>query len=153
MEEFEIPCAFVKLPEFAVIPSDELKDARYFNSYVWEVPEFGRKKWAIVGYIDVNFHEHLLEGHSEEDIVKGCIRYLNKPPPRKKYQRRVKNPLYGNLDETPHKFKFRPESKFKQPVIEVVLLTDKRKNRRLWGEGQNIGFKGLKKLGRPKKKG
>ena len=154
MEEFEIPCAFVRLPEFAVIPSEELKDARYFNSYLWSVPQFGKKKWAIAGYVDVNFHEYLLEGYSEEDIVEGCIRYLNKPPPRRKYQRRVKNPLYGNLDEKPHSFKFRSENRFKKPVIEVVLLTDKRKNgRNVWGEGQNIGYRALKKLGRPKKKG
>ena len=92
------------------------------------------------------------EGHSEEEIVQACIRHLNKPPPREKYQRRIKTPLYGNLDEKPHKFKFRKESKFKKPVIEVTLLTDKRKNRRLWGEGQSVGLKTLKKLGRPRKK-
>jgi len=155
MENIEIPCSLVKIPQWGMLlpeENPELKDGRYSNCYLWDVPVFVRKKWAILGYIDVDFQEYLDEGYSEEQIVQACIRHLNQPPLRKKYQRRVKTPLYGILDESAHSFKFRKESKFGRPVIEVELLTNKRKNRRLWGEGQKqVGFKGLKKLGRPRK--
>ena len=69
---------------------------------------------------------------------------------RKKYARRLKNPLYGNLEEKPHEFKLR--EKGGKSVIEVALVTDKRKNPRLWGEGQKLSQTSVPKLGRPRKK-
>ena len=148
----EIECQMLKLPEFSVLknPDSELKDGRYFASQAWDVKDFGRKKWVIGGYIDVNYRVYLEAGFLEEEIVEACIRHLNKPPLWKKYQRRLKNPLYGNSDASPRSFKFR--IKEEKPVIEVSLVTDKRKNSRLWGEGQTVSHIGAPKLGRPRKR-
>ena len=68
-----------------------------------------------------------------EEILAGCFIYLNQPPDRKKYQRRLKNPIYGNLDPMPIRHGFR-EIDGKE-YIWVLLVTDKRKCKRFWGEG------------------
>ena len=151
-ELFEIECQMLKLPEFSVLKNSdsEFKDGRYMASYYWEVKGFGYKRWVIGGYIDVNHEAYIEAGFCEEDIVAACIRHLNKPPLRKKYQRRLKNPLYGNLEEKPHQFKLR--EKDGKSVIEIALITDKRKNSRLWGEGQKLSQTIIPKLGRPRKR-
>ena len=151
-ELFEIECQMLKLPEFSVLKNSdsEFKDGRYMASYYWEVKGFGYKRWVIGGYIDVNHEAYIEAGFCEEDIVAACIRHLNKPPVRKKYQRRLKNPLYGNLEEKPHEFKLR--QKDGKSVIEIELITDKRKNSRLWGEGQKLSQTIIPKLGRPRKR-
>lgn len=136
MEELEeIECKLLKLSEFSVLGSeqDEKKDGRYHSSMFWSVPRYGKKRWVIGAYIDVEYNNYLFEGHTEEQVVEACIRYLNKPPSREKFKRRIKTPLYGNLDPEPAHFKFREKNG--KPVIEVTLVTDKRKNKRLWGEG------------------
>ena len=151
-ELFEIECRMLKLPEFSVLKNSdsEFKDGRYMASCYWDVKGFGYKRWVIGGYIDVNHEAYIEAGFCEEDIVAACIRHLNKPPLRKKYQRRLKNPLYGNLEEKPHQFKLR--EKDGKSVIEIALITDKRKNSRLWGEGQRLSQTSIPKLGRPRKK-
>ena len=151
-ELFEIECQMLKLPEFSVLKNSdsEFKDGRYMASCYWDVKGFGYKRWVIGGYIDVNHEAYIEAGFCEEDIVAACIRYLNKPPIRKKYQRRLKNPLYGNLEEKTHEFKLL--EKDGKSVIEVELVTDKRKNSRLWGEGQRLSQTSIPKLGRPRKK-
>ena len=151
-ELFEIECQMLKLPEFSVLKNSdsEFKDGRYLASYYWAAKGVGYKRWVIGGYIDVNHEAYIEAGFCEEDIVAACVRYLNKPPIRKKYQRRLKNPLYGNLEEKPHAFKLR--EKDGKSVIEVALVTDKRKNSRLWGEGQKLSQTIIPKLGRPRKR-
>ena len=77
-------------------------------------------------YINVDYDQHLYD-ISEEEIVKRCIEYLNQPPPRKKYQKKKPQPLYGNLDPEALKYWTGEDSEGK--YIGGLLVTDQRKNK------------------------
>ena len=121
------------------------KKGRYHGSS-FAVEGFGFSCWAIGVYIDVEHSRHIEEGLTDEEILKGCVEYLNKPPPRKKYQKRKSVPLYGKL--TPGQFRLKQDESGE--YIEAILFTDQRKNRLMWGSGPTE-FKQLKKRGRPRK--
>jgi hypothetical protein len=111
------------------------------------VPSYGIKKWVVGVYIDVDYKPYLEECISEEDIVKRCIEFLNQPPPRRKYQKKKPQPLYGNIDEQPIRFNFKEDED--GTFIEALLVTDEKKNKKFWGAGGIGAIK--RKRGRPRK--
>ncbi len=125
--------------------SKKTKKGRYHGSY-FAVEGFGYSCWAIGVYINVSHSKYIEEGMTDEQVLEGCVEYLNQPPPRKKYQRRKSVPLYGKLK--PGQFRLRQDDSGE--YIEAILFTDQRKNKLLWGSGQTE-FKQLKKRGRPRK--
>jgi hypothetical protein len=110
-------------------------------------PHFGTKKWVVGVYIDVDYDKHVAEGIELEEVIRGCIEYLNQPPPRKKYQKKKPQPLYGNLDSEPLQFWTGEDSEGK--YIGALLITDQRKNKNFWGAGGVGRIK--RKRGRPRK--
>ena len=129
-----IACELLSRSQFADhIPEYEpnsLRRGTYHGSWFREV---GPKRWVVGTYLDVDYKTFLKKGLSIEDVLAGCFIYLNQPPDRKKYQRRIKNPIYGNLEPMPiqHGFKVIDEKEY----IWVLLVTDKRKCKHFWGEG------------------
>lgn len=130
-----IYCEWREIEEF--FPTTDAKrqtrKGRYHGSVFPRVKHFGSKQWVICGYLEVDYEEYARQGMSEKDIVDGCVAYLNKPPERKKYQKRARKPLYGNLSLYSYKLK-----KDDSPYIEVILVTDERKNKNFWGCGISI---------------
>tara|TARA_R110002051_G_scaffold321931_2_gene411004 strand:+ start:1036 stop:1482 length:447 start_codon:yes stop_codon:yes gene_type:complete len=122
------------------------KPGRYHGSN-FNFKTFGTTQWVVGAYINVDYKSHLVEGLSEEDIIRGCIEYLNQTPPRKKYQKKKPVPLYGQLAELPHHYRFREDEE--GTFIETLLITDQRKNKQFWGAG-GIG-RISRKRGRPRK--
>lgn len=141
----EFECSFLELKEFPSVnmnsleASDDVKPVRYHNSMFWSLKGFGVTRWVLCGYILVDWKSLLGEGHSIEEIYRGCVKYLNKPPERRKFQKRVTKPLYGNLDPTP--VKVTPREKNGKSVLEVLAVTNKRKLKSAWGEGQTLPAK------------
>ena len=139
----KIQCELIERSQFAGLLPDYEPDIKkrgtYHASVFHEVEEWGHKKWVVGTYIRVDYENLLKEGKTMEEIVAGCLAFLNQPPPRKKYQRRLKNPLYGNLDPMPLKW-WRKELADcdGEKCIGVLLVTDKRKCRHFWGEGQKL---------------
>ena len=86
-----IECALREMGEYGnALPdySKRKRQGKYHGSdFYGMVPGYGIKKWVVGVYIDVDYSQHLSD-MSEEEIVKECIKYLNQPPPRKKYQKK-----------------------------------------------------------------
>lgn len=113
--------------------------ARYHGSNFWSIKGFGVSRWVIGGYIVIDWKQLLSEGHSIEDVYRGCVKFLNKPPVRRKFQKRITKPLFGILQPEP--VKLTPREKDGQLVLEVLMLTNKRKSKFVWGEGQTVPVK------------
>jgi hypothetical protein len=142
--DLEITCSLQPTAEFgAVLPAwnpDKTKHGRYHGS-MFPVEGCGKTKWVVGVYIDADVEQLLSEGLTENEIVAGCIRYLNKPPPRKKYARRQPRPLYGNLDDMPAQWRFAKKTfrnKQEKVYIQAMIVTDRKKNRLFWGEGVRV---------------
>ena len=144
-----IECALRSQEEYHnVLPgyNTTKKLGRYHGSN-FNFKTFGTTQWVVGAYIKVDHSKYLEEGLTEEGIIRGCIEYLNQPPPRKKYQKKKPQPLYGMLEEMPHYYRLKADSEGE--YIEVLLITDQRKNEQFWGTG-GIG-RVSRKRGRPRK--
>ena len=106
---------------------------RYHGSCFWDVKNFGSKKWVIAAYIKIE-DSTLFEESTPEDIARGCVEYLNQPPPRKKYAKKVPKPKYGSLEYYSARIIEKEEGKY----ISALLVTDARKNKLFWGKGRNV---------------
>ena len=135
----EFECAFMKLHEYPSLRMNsaeggtDLRGARYHGSMFWSVKGFGTIRWVIAGYIVLDWEELLSQGLTKEEILKGCAKFLNKPPVRKKFEKRITKPLYGMLHPDPVKVTLREKDGVK--VLEVLAITNKRKSKWVWGEG------------------
>ena len=145
-----IECSLREQSEYgSLLPdcSKRKKQGKYHGSNFYNsVPGFGVKKWVVGVYIDVDYGQHL-DSMSEEEVVRHCIEFLNQPPPRKKYQKKKSQPLFGNIEKVPLRFNFKEDSD--GTFIEALLVTDQKKNKKFWGAG-GIGTT-KRKRGRPRK--
>ena len=141
----EFECQLVELNEFQAVRmnseenGDETRFARYHGSNFWSIKGFGVNRWVIGGYIAIDWKQLMQEGHSVEDIYRGCVKFLNKPPVRRKFQKRITKPLFGILQPEP--VKLTPRERDGQLVLEVLMITNKRRSRFVWGEGQSVPVK------------
>lgn len=146
----EFRCSFLEMNEFPSLKmnSEEngegKKPVRFHGSNFWNVEGFGVSRWVIGGYIVVDWKSLTDQGYSYEEIFKGCAKFLNKPPERKRFQKRIRRPLYGNLSAVP--VKVQPRVKCGYDVLEVLAVTDKRKLKSAWGEGQTVPIKAKRRL-------
>ena len=130
----DITCQFIDAREYGdLLPGQtETKKGRYHGSS-FPVDGFGVDRWVVGAKIVVDDYEHFVGlGYSDDQIMQGCIDYLNTPPPRKKYQRRIKKPLYGQLGI----YRYYKKEKTEGVYFEVLFTTDQRKNKHFWSEGQ-----------------
>ena len=106
---------------------------RYHGSCFWDIKNFGSKKWVIAAYIKVE-DATLFEDATPDEIAKGCVEYLNQPPPRKKYAKKIPKPKYGSLEFYSARVVEREDGK----CISALLVTDSRRNKLFWGKGRNV---------------
>ena len=132
-----VPCGFRQIQEWVSLPElgeNKTRAGRYSGS-AHCIPEYGRKKWVVLAYLDIpDLPLRLAQGTTEREILEGCVEFLNQPPPRKKYQRRNRKPLYGTLELISYRFVDKGDEK----VCCVTLSTDQRKNKNFWGSGRQI---------------
>lgn len=138
----EIECSFMRRTEYSQVLPDwnttAQKSGRYHGSRFWSVKGFGVNRWPVVARIQVDWEGLLEKGMTELDIFKGCVAYLNKIPPRKKFQRRQRRKPYGTLSYEPvQQLSFKKDAKG-TPFIEAIMMTDQRRNRNFWGEGVKL---------------
>ena len=156
-DELVIPCKLYRSTEFEGLITnynpDDVRCGRYHGSIFHGIKGFGLKKWVVLVRIMVNYDKYRLEDYTDEEIVTGCIRHLNQPPPRKKFQRRIKKPIYGTLNLEPVDFEMKRHNG--EPCIVATLVTNERRNKNFFGEGLTGGIAGIgakiPKLGRPRK--
>tara|TARA_Y100001973_G_scaffold95460_1_gene148901 strand:- start:102 stop:503 length:402 start_codon:yes stop_codon:yes gene_type:complete len=105
------------------------KSGRYHGSMFWNVPGFASKKWVIAARIRVE--DSIPPSVTDEDLISGCMEFLNTPPPRKKFQRRVRKPKYGRLELHSAKVIRKDDDMF----ISALLITEERNSKYFWGKG------------------
>ena len=124
--------------------SARTKAGSYHGSYFWGIKGFGSEKWVVILTVErVDIDHYLQEGLTDEEIVKGCISYLNKPAGKRK-----KKQLYGNLElmysklpsweegSRAPRFTIREEEGIKTRVL--LATTDERTNKNFWGKGHKV---------------
>ena len=84
--------------------------------------------------VEGDFSESLAGGLSDDEIVNGCLAFLNTPPPRKKYAKKTPQPLYGSLGLVKYRRKVNEETG--ETSFSVVATTSHRKSRNFWGIGR-----------------
>ena len=87
-----------------------------------------------MGEIDIDFSLCVEKDMSEREVVEACVNYLNLPPPRKKYAKREPKPPYGILELYRYYVK-EVDTTTNKTRVQVLLLTDQRKNKNFWREG------------------
>ena len=105
------------------------KSGRYHGSMFWNLPGFASKKWVVAARIRVE--DSIPPSVTDEDLISGCIEFLNTPPPRKKFQRRIRKPKYGRLELHRAKVIRRDGDMF----ISALLITEERNSKHFWGRG------------------
>jgi hypothetical protein len=148
----DIPCTLFPIPEYAIVPSYNQGERRYgrYHGSVFTKKIAPRGRWVAYIYIDVDWRRVLREEEiGEDEMVERCIDYLNKPPPRKKFQRKHNKPLYGNLS-APVEYKLTEYSD--RPCIQVLLTTDVRRCPYFWGEGLSEELTGIPPTTRKRRK-
>ncbi|MAF79839.1 hypothetical protein CL629_02040 [bacterium] len=116
----------------------ETRKGRYHGSNFRDIEGFGKDRWVIAAYIDFDSDDQLGQSPpwmSEEEVVDDCIKFLNEVPRRKKYEKKELEPLYGNLSL--YRYTFRRNESARRNYIEVLLITDQKKNPNFWGKGQS----------------
>jgi len=116
----------------------EVRKGRYHGSNFRDVKGFGKNRWVIGAYIDFDCASELGQSPawmSEEEVISDCIKYLNEVPKRKKYEKKKPKPPYGNLSL--YRYTFKRNEGARRNYIEVLLITDQKKNPNFWGKGQS----------------
>tara|TARA_R100000008_G_C3555737_1_gene153061 strand:+ start:142 stop:528 length:387 start_codon:yes stop_codon:yes gene_type:complete len=112
------------------------RSGRYHGSFFSDIPSYGKSRWVVLGEIDVDFSVCTEKDMSEREVVEACVNYLNLPPPRKKYAKREPKPPYGTLELYKYYVKEQNNATNKTRV-QVLLITDQRKNKNFWREGMS----------------
>ena len=125
-----IPCQLIARAQWnqQSLDSSEKRLGTYHGSFFPCVPQLWIKNWVVVTDIKVDFETYEAQGYTREQILQGCISYLNLAPPRKKYAKKQTKPLYGKL-------KLHKVCKIRENTAQVLLITDKQKSKHFWGEG------------------
>jgi len=131
----EIECSFVKIPQYSHVKSDDYRDGRYSASPA-NVRGLGSKQWVILAYLKTDFQMLKEQKKTDEEIIQGCLNYLNNPEERKKYQKKEPTPKYGYLTLVSKEIKFIEKNGEKVAVVE--LATNERTNENFWGEGERM---------------
>tara|TARA_R100000008_G_scaffold67602_1_gene44683 strand:- start:478 stop:897 length:420 start_codon:yes stop_codon:yes gene_type:complete len=113
--------------------SNRKYDGTYHRSNFFSIGGYREIKWMIVMEIECDIPAMKKQGYENADIVRECVTFLNKAPEKKKYARKEPQPKYGNLEL--YDFSFRRE--VSGEIIQLLLLTDQKKNKFLRGKGKN----------------
>jgi hypothetical protein len=134
-----IPCKLIPMKRMTVLQIDEseYKYGQYMTSY-FPLKGYGHDCWMVVANIDVDLEALEEEGLGLSEIVAGCIRFLNSRPKSRYGKKRRRKPLYGSFRPKPYSFKIREKDGKKQ--IQVLLVTEDRKNPNFWREGKKEVF-------------
>jgi len=133
VEQMNLTCDFRPVREWGSIYEGEEIEERWgrYHSSNFGVPGFGKTSWIVAAHIIGDIDKYLSMGHSEEDIVKGCLQDLNRPP-----RKRARKPRYGDKLVV-HTYKFLKDE-MGVTYISVALITNKKRNKSFWGKGQKL---------------
>jgi len=128
-----IKCRFKPLKKHGSLITTSNKRIKYGIYLTSSYPIKKREKrcWIVGVNIELDYTCHIKDGKTNDEIVEGCIEYLNTPPKRKR------KPLYGLFESKPYKYSIK-KSEDGEIYIQLLLLANLRKNKQFWGVGTNI---------------
>ena len=127
-----IKCRLDEISQFSELISyqenNKKKNGRYHGTMFWDIPGYGTKRWVVATRIIPEIYECEI---SDSDLVEKCLEFINTPPPRKKYQKKIPKPKYGTLEL------YRADVKRLDDgiIINALLITEERNNKNFWGKG------------------
>ena len=127
MSDQEFECSFKKVKEWFHIDREEENSKKkfgYYSSTCLPVKGYGTKAWSVVAYIEVDHKMYRESGFTDDQIVEGCLDFINKPETR-----RHRKPRYGS------KFSLDSYKMLGDNLISVSLVTNVRNNKNFWGKG------------------
>jgi hypothetical protein len=107
----------------------------YLHSLFHSIKGYGKKCWGVGVEIDLDYYT-AAQKYSDEEIVKKCIEYLNTPQKSKYGKRRRRKLSYGAFEPEPYRFWIKEKNG--QSYIQAILLANKKKNNKFWGEGPQL---------------
>ena len=111
----------------------------YLQSMYWNVKGYGKKVWMVAVKISLPDYGNVKELYETNDeIIQKCVEFLNTPPKSKYGKKRRRQPLYGKFRDEPHSFKLKVKNG--KPIIQALLVTERRKSKYFWGEGQKANY-------------
>ena len=113
---------------------DKERFGRYHGGCFWDIKNFGKKKWVVAAYINVK-DKDVLEDMCIEEIGKLCTDFLNQPPPRKKYAKKMPKPKYGKLEFYKGSLVVKGQGK---RYISTLFIVTAKKNKLFWGKGSDV---------------
>jgi len=134
-----IPCALTPIKQNKLLHSETKaqKYGQYLSSY-FHIKGYGKKCWVVAVNIEVDHALYLAQGHTPATLVGECIEHLNFPPKSKYGKKRRRQPLYGQFREKPYSFTMK--TKDGKQIIQALLITERRKSKYFWGEGQKANY-------------
>ena len=137
-----IECTLMEIEKYSYLPSlnSKTKHGVYSSSIYHNIKGFGRKAWVVIVNIGLDYDKHGLVGEKTlEEVVLGCIEYLNTPLKSKYGKRRKRRLPYGKFQEEPYRTSLK--EKDGQKYIQALLIIEDRKRRCFWGEGEKLSLK------------
>lgn len=141
----KIICSFKEVGEFepTVMPiADARKKLGRYSGGNLNVEGFGYKNWVVLAYLvpQKPIVDYLKEGMTKQQIVDGCVDFLNQPPTK-----RSRKSKYGKLSCT--------SFYFLEGKISVSLVIDQKNSKYFWGKGTGkySMYENYSKRGRPPK--
>lgn len=126
-----IQCNLLPVREYEHIPFLNKTNKTKFGHYqpmFFSIKGYGRACWVVASRIKV---EEECGDKTDDEIIAGCIEYLNTPPKSKYGKRRKRKPLYGTFRAMPHSYKMRDD------YIQALLIVEDKKNKNFWGKGRD----------------
>lgn len=114
--------------------NSSIKKYGHYMSSFYSVKGYGETCWIVGTSLNLDIEPYLEEGMTPEEIAIKCVEYLNHRPKSKYGRKRKRKPLYGQFRPQPHLVKLLEKDGDK--YIQVLLITEERKNPKFWGEGK-----------------
>lgn len=108
----------------------------YSSCFVHSVKGYGKKRWVVYVYIDLDYESAKKNGFSDEEIIHACIEYLNTPQKSKYGKKRKRKLPYGKFESTPHRFKFKEKND--KTYIEAQLIVSSPESKIFWSSGPRL---------------
>jgi len=139
-----IPCKLAPMRRLELLKTDEseYKYGQYVTSY-YPIKGYGHDCWVVVANIEVDYDSLAEKGLTLSEIALGCVKFLNSRPKSRYGKRRLRRPLYGEFRPKPYSYKLREKDGKKQ--IQVLLVTEDRKNPKFWKEGKKEAYYSCKR--------
>ena len=128
-----VGCSLEPMGEYSVGASDKKRFGRYHKTNFWDIAGYGSKRWVVAVRISLQ-NEDLFYEMTDGQLLVGCLKYLNTPPPRKKYAKKTPEPKYGILSPYRGKRKVRASKMY----LSALVIVGKRKNKFFWGKGKYV---------------